>query len=232
MSQTSVYDSALGAEISTMNAPKPALWLVTFGDLLTLLLCFFLTMVTFGPLGNNEKTSTNQGVTAPTAASTQEPQGGSLLQDSGTVIANIQSDDSERDLGVRNMAPFVRSLRLELRSEDFAADTFVLSKQTQDLLERLLSEAQASTAVSQSQIENVLIEVCQQAQGSVALEQMMEQALTLGRSLQSGVAQVGVLNYRLATKGCEELRGSVVDKELPVAVITVQSKVTSNGNGR
>ena len=47
--------SACKQPVFSRGGPKPSLWLIGFGDLLTLMLCFFLSLVAFGPLNQADR---------------------------------------------------------------------------------------------------------------------------------------------------------------------------------
>jgi flagellar motor protein MotB len=65
------------------SAPR---WMVTFGDLLTLLLCFFITCITLGPLGRQQRHETTPQNNSNNAA---QSSGRDDLHAAGTSIAPI-----------------------------------------------------------------------------------------------------------------------------------------------
>ncbi|MCB0339681.1 MAG: hypothetical protein KDD53_08755, partial [Bdellovibrionales bacterium] len=85
-------------------------WLVVFGDLLTLLLCFFVSVLTLHPIGETKHSKqTSENTAEISSAHSVEPDNAEL-EKSGTVIAQLESQEvlkrkvllSELDFGDAN----------------------------------------------------------------------------------------------------------------------------------
>lgn len=153
-------------------------WMISFGDLLTLLVCFFMAMMQFG---SNAKSSIILDKTA-----LKGDFGGSKI--SGTRIADPTSKSSG---GARY--PTVMNEFVAVES-DFPEDSSAVNAFTK---ERLMSESW----VSDAQVE---VEAC--AVGSGSWQVARERALAIRAAvLESGV-QPGQVTLRIVGSDCESLK--------------------------
>ena len=136
--------------LSAPVRPESSNWLISFGDLLTLLVCFFMTGVTFGPL-NPANSSTNSDNYLKNASLPQ-------TLNSGTALALTHSKDGQAS-----------SAQALFTAGDFDPITGQLSDQARQRLEAVLNQAG-------TQVE---IESCSAhtPNASIALARTYEQSL-------------------------------------------------------
>src|SRR5690606_22976012 len=94
-------------------------WMLSFGDLLTLLLCFFLCILSFSPLNPHrpsEDIDKHNQIVALSAAELQG--GGSVPGQTGTALAELQAE--AREFGTLAKVSNSNELVLTLSDSDFA----------------------------------------------------------------------------------------------------------------
>lgn len=136
--------------LSTPIRPESSNWLISFGDLLTLLVCFFMTGVSFGPLNPN-----NSIAKSTTSTSNQNSQ---VQSDSGITLAPTAPKDGQAN-----------SVQALFTAGDFDPTSGQLSDQARQKFEAVLNE----------QGSKVEIESCSShsTNASIALARSYEQSL-------------------------------------------------------
>lgn len=184
-----------------------ASWWVSFGDLLTLLLCFFLALVGFGTLR----------ISVPATLSNEPGRGNSELgqakfisQGDGTPFALYESE------------PVVVSLRYAER--DYAADQEMLTAEAAGKLKTEVSK-------SPYDITAVHVETCATVPGKGAGHSWLH-AMSRGMALRSQVFDAGVsaelITLRVLGGHCEVL-GAGIDEAPVVSQITVLKRPIQDG---
>lgn len=161
-------------------------WMVTFGDLLTLLLCFFLTIVSFSPLNsNNDRPQTQMAVEKQDA--------------SGTTIASTSSEE-EAD---RTTAS---SSGLFFYAEDFVGEVGGLGG---DVLNRLTSQLKMPGYLTKSASESLgalLIEGCGEGMDEESwLMALSHVSQIRGQLLDAGISRERI-QVRILGPECRGLR--------------------------
>ncbi len=187
----------------------PVQWTVTLGDLLTLLLCFFVVTFSTVKRGVPEK---NQAVAAPKAPGESRSEGrAEVLGDQhimpGTVLAYQQVDapPSPTQEDVRGqLPPAVALLKDDLQSEE-------LGPQAQEKLERLLGIGG---------IKVVSVAACSTDSSSRmrAWEESAQTGHLLARAIQEIRPGIG-MELRIAGTNCEALGAKSFDTEEMVALV-------------
>ncbi len=182
------------------SAGRPAAWLVSFGDLLTLLLCFVLSLICYGHF--DPKLTIEQQKAIPASEDI-----GASAKTSGTPLAK-QLDKPER--GMVSAPQEVKTLALT--AADFA-DPSTLTGQ---------AEARMHGLTAGEKIKEAGIESCAEASNDDPWFLAMSRALSLrSRLLSLGVAE-SALRMRIAGSHCSEMRKTAgADKEA-IALITMK----------
>ena len=169
-------------------------WLVTFGDLLTLLLCFFITIVRFSPLGamqNNQASPLVNSKAGPVQGTGWAAPDSQL---SGTFLA---PSHLKRGLGAGIVAPAM-AFRMPVWEQDFDLSTDRLNSDA----ERRFREALQGLVLAQARIE-----LCTagwpaepQALWQSGISRVRNLGSGLGLSERSGGA---VVEYALSGPACD-----------------------------
>ena len=208
-SLSSARPAYAGAPDKTQNS-KPCLWLVSFGDLLTLLLCFFLSLIALGPL--NRRYQKDQA--------RQTPETRRVIQ---MLKLPIQAAE-QAGIAIAFSRSGSPSLRFVFNEIDFPADA-------DGLLPAVLERMTNVVKSTDYQIEQISIEVCQNSVGAPVEGSWSESALR-SLSLKSQLLDAGIKGgmVRLRSLGahCDglqtlkgELRGT--------AQVTFEFLKTANG---
>lgn len=130
-------------------------WLISFGDLLTLLLCFFLSIIGLGPLNPNHKTPNNNATSrnhdSKYALATVA---GSLNRD-GIGIASSSSEQEVDGVAITTLS------QLDISNRDFPLEPHIVAKiQEQSVVkasaEMMLSVEICRTAVKEESLLSVI----------------------------------------------------------------------------
>ncbi|MBN8548945.1 MAG: hypothetical protein J0M12_06495 [Deltaproteobacteria bacterium] len=196
-------------------------WMLSFGDLLTLLLCFFLSIISFSPLNpahkSSEKVDKKQGVTkskehevAPAPAQTVD----------GTQLANLEGSDEKTTL-LANMS-VVDGLRLWLQESDYAGLGWELGEGAAARLKsQVVRTAYAPKRVTiESCLESTLIGDETAWAGSIS------RILSVRSQLIDAGFKPGIFRYRVMGPHCAEIRaggsGETAEATNAVSRITVE----------
>lgn len=176
----------------TQNPPPPSSgnWLLSFGDLLTLLLCFFLAIVALGPLNPRAKAPIAELTSGNNINNFPKAQLSALGGRSGTALAH-------NDLAKQGLAGQGARSSLEFGESDFSPLTQLL---TPSAIGRLKTDLLSGTSADQT----LLLEVCRRTaelRTPYGAEVGIERALALRRQL-SGSDWHGVLRMRLVDGDC------------------------------
>ena len=98
--------------------PEAVVWFISFGDLLTLLLCFFLVLTPWQAWGRKQPTHENQDVTQQEADSA--PLGTALAQDAAREVSEVVTEIPLFEDSVSSDSPVARALLLATMEEELA----------------------------------------------------------------------------------------------------------------
>lgn len=194
----SAYPTASASSLRARGR-GPNAWALSFGDLLTLLLCFFLTIVSMSPL-NPAVRKANQALSAQkdeknVPPSKVQPQNSEL----GPRIAKHVSAEQEK--GVSDKGP-LQAEKLEVMdflAEDFEGESGILSDQAANRLKMLMNQ-------QDSQLISVEIETCVQgARETEAISwfEATRQALALKGQFIDAVKPSPEMRMRVLGADCE-----------------------------
>ena len=210
-------DTDTSTQPSHSGSSQPPLWMITFGDLLTLLLCFFLTIIGLGPLGKGKITQSNKDVTAQKAEAPTAREERMMARASGTILANITNESAP---GVRSSSS-QRSLRLVISRTDFSADEVSLGESA------VLRIASAGEEIRNSM--RVRIETCGEP-GSAELDrQVVERAKSLAAAVRGTGIDAALIDYAPMIDGCDQLKLPEDGSAELRAVIRLQDRAQKNG---
>jgi flagellar motor protein MotB len=194
-------------------------WILSFGDLLTLLLCFFLSIISFSPLNpaNNvpviveedqpvEQVSTNVLPDAPTGS---EP---------GTALANLTSSDAE--LTPERNRSYFSGLRFWLNESDYSGLGW---EPSEEAAKRIKNQVVRTSY----QPKRVTIESCFDA-GVKGAETVWAGSISRILNLRSQLIDAGLpsgsFEYRVLGPHCNGLRTQ--ETQDPVEAKTAVSRIT------
>ncbi len=207
---------------STSNRFSPTIqtnWLLSFGDLLTLLLCFFLSVLSLSPLNpaykSPEKGKSKQIVNEPPST---EATGAAGKTSGGIELAN--SSGTVADPSVGSSANNFKQLSVWLTEADFREGNLELLPEAQ---ERLKSQVFGSAYERVS----VRIEGCaevEQGRAEAAWAASLSRILTLRSQMIDAGIPATTLSYRVLGPDCETLRGKE-GTEQAVVRIRIEQKL-------
>ena len=177
-------------------------WLISFGDLLTLLLCFFLTIVSFGPL-NPKATLPIKGVTSQSNSVTgPEPGVGVGKLGAGTQVAQSRTSSTENQ----------KELRLVFNVEDFL-------EPTEKLVPAKVIELQKLIKTDGYSVGRVRLESCSELKSD---DQGWFQALSRGFYLRGQFIDAGIepkrIELRVVGRNCAALKNDPTEFGLAATV--------------
>ena len=206
MSSENSFDPVGLAHLQRRQRRTP--WVVSFGDLLTLLLCFFLTMVSFGPLGSGHKEQANKGLEPMDPAFPAPGRRSAAAAAPGIVLAKSL-----------NVAPRTESVRqFANRSFIFAETDFDVEPELPDSRKREVMFEEIKTL--SAKVVQVDVETCggkADESGDAAWEIAGKRSLALGREIANFGVNPAQVRLRVLGQHCELL----MDPELlgrPAAV--------------
>ena len=187
----------------TPQRQRPNLWLVTFGDLLTLLLCLFIAVARLGPLGQDEKMPSDSNVTQSENAYSANSNTAPTDPHSGTNLAQKEANRSSPEAG---------SEHLKLVETEFDSGALELTEEAHQRVLTFLG------AFKPQQIARLRLETC----NAVGLGQSgdgwfgsQSRALVLARVVESAGAELGTLWVQPSRRDCPS------EPEPFVAMLTV-----------
>lgn len=192
----------------------PHLWLVSFGDLLTLLLCFFLSIITFGPLGSGPRKLPSNGLDPQVVQSKVDLRGTQTARESGTMLAIHDSGSMQ--------------IELMLTEADFKKTPFEVNREAWNRL-------QSEIALDSYGDGAVVVETCSSLHGSASAKARfisMSRALAIRSHLIDAGLGSSSLKLRSVGEFCSVLRGRTIDDENIVARITFTTTEAGRGGGR
>lgn len=196
-------------------------WFLSFGDLLTLLLCFFLTILSFSPLNpNRELGSVSEKSQTVTAGESLRAAGGVQNAVAGTALANLGLGDEKATLPVN--ASVVEGLRFWFEESDFVGLGWELSEQSAGRLKNQVVGTAYAT-------KRVTIESCLEAAAvgeETAWAGSISRILTLRSQLIDAGIPAGLFRYRVLGPYCNEVRAvgsqETARPQAPVSRISIE----------
>jgi len=188
-------------------------WLVSFGDLLTLLLCFFITILSFGgmkPEGSTDKLGINGGTQVDAAFSRESNDGGNPAGIELAVLSDREADYKE--------------VTLNFEESDFSQSGEVLTEAALAGLKRQVTQDGYTP-------DRALLQTCADREAGSA---EYEWYLSLGRALflRSQLIDAGIspqaLRLRVAGARCEVLRRKQEGPSI-ASLVTIRMRRNTNG---
>lgn len=183
-------------EIRNTGVKKNNAWMVSFGDLLTLMLCFILSLISYGHIKPLEEVPKKQENPSNISELDKKDEVSINKHPFGAEIASYKEEDTDRFEGER----------LDLVSADFVDD--VLGAEAKDKL---------LTFINDNQHEGVVIRSCAELGGWY---EALRQAFTVRKALLVNKLPRSQLQIELLGDACENIR----DKDKSEVVVRVELK--------
>lgn len=192
-------------------------WMLSFGDLLTLLLCFFLCALSFSPLnphrGNEAISKQNQQLADSTASTSVVPV---ALERAGTALAKLNPEASE--FGTLTKPNDSSELVVNLSESDFIRDAW---EPVPNAIDKVKSQVrETSYAVLGVKLESCFPEQARAEEAAWAGS--MSRILSMRGQLIDAGLPAALMRYRPLGPHCEALEGQEARPERTVMRITIE----------